>query len=150
MKQLIDDKDRKILEILQENSNLSTHKISKRTLIPVATVNNRINKLKDAGIIKQYTIIIDKKKLGFNVSAYILVTVSLAELKQEDMKMKDLIKIIKHNQFVESAHNVTGEVDIIIKMRMRDIDELNDYVVNTLSYYKGIEKTITALILKHN
>ena len=149
MKELIDEKDRKILDILEEKSNLSTHKISKRTLIPITTVNNRIKKLKKLGVIKKYTIDIDKSKLGFNLSTYIFVMVSLYELKKEGMKMKDLIGIIKKNQLIESVENVTGDVDIIIKMRARDINELNDYVVNILSYYKGVEKTRTALILQH-
>ena len=149
MKELIDEKDRKILDILEERSNLSTHKISKKTLIPITTVNNRIKKLKKLGVIKKYTIDIDKSKLGFNLSTYIFVMVSLYELKKEGMKMKDLIGIIKKNQLIESVENVTGDVDIIIKMRARDINELNDYVVNILSYYKGVEKTRTALILQH-
>ena len=150
MKDSIDEKDRKILEVLQENSNLSSYKISKRTLIPVTTVNNRIKKLKKLGVIKKFTVDIDKSKLGFSLAAYIFLTVSLEELKQENMKMKDLLKIIRNNPSVESADNLTGDIDIIVKMHVKDINELNDYVVNTVSYYKGIEKTKTALILKHN
>jgi len=149
MKDLIDEKDKKILEILEENSNLSTHKISKKTLIPVTTVNNRIKKLKELGVIKRYTVDIDKKKLGFNLSAYVLVLVSLDELKREKMKAKDLIKIIKKDPLVESVDNVTGDVDIILKMHVRDIHELNEYVVNDLSDYKGVERTKTLLILEH-
>jgi len=150
MKDLIDEKDSKILEILEENSNLSTHKISKKTLIPVTTVNNRIKKLKELGVIKKYTIEIDKKKLGYNLSAYILVTISLDELKREKMNMKDLIRIIEKDPDVDIAESVTGDVDIIIRMHIRGINELNDYIVNKLSYYKGVEKTKTALILTHN
>ena len=150
MKDLIDEKDRKILEILQENSSLSTHKISKKTLIPVTTVNNRIKKLKKDSVIKKFTIDVDKSKLGFNLVAYISIVVSLEELKREGMKMKDLLRLIRSNPLVESAENVTGDVDIILKMYAREINDLNDYVVNTLSSYKGVEKTKTALILKHN
>ena len=150
MKDLIDEKDKKILEILQENSSLSSHKISKRTLIPVTTVNNRIKKLKNLGVIKKFTVDIDKSKLGFSLVAYIFLTVSLEELKQEGMKIKDLMKIIRNNPLVESTDNVTGDVDVVVKMHVRDINELNDYVANTLSYYKGVEKTKTALVLKHN
>ena len=149
MKELIDEKDRKILEILEQNSNLSTHKISKKTLIPVTTINNRIKKLKKQGVIKKYTVEIDKKKLGFNLTAYILVSMSLDELKRENMKIKDLMKTIRNNPNVESVENVTGDVDMIVKMSVRDIHELNDYIVNSISYYKGVEKTRTALILEH-
>lgn len=150
MKDFIDEKDKKILEILQENSSLSSHKISKRTLIPVTTVNNRIKKMKKLGVIKKFTVDIDKGKLGFSLVAYIFLTVSLGELKQEGIKIKDLMRIIRSNHLVESVDNVTGDVDVVVKMHVRDINELNDYVANTLSYYKGVEKTKTALVLKHN
>ena len=76
-----------------------------------------------------------------------LPLLSLKELKEDGMKIKDLIKIIKKNPFVESVEHVTGDVDIILKMSVMDINELNDYVVNTLSHYKDVGKTTTALIL---
>lgn len=148
MKHLIDKKDNKILELLKENSTLSTHKISKKTLIPVTTVNNRIKKLKNLGVIKNYTIEIDKRKLGFNFSAYILINVSLRELNQEGMTTKDLKSLINKNPNVESVYNVTGDIDIILKIHVKNINELNDYVVNTLVHYKGVENTTTALILE--
>ena len=147
MKGIVDDKDKKILEILQENSSLSSYKISKKTLIPVTTANNRIKKLKGLGVIKRFTIEIDKSKLGFNLAAYILINISLRELKEAGMTTKDLIRIIKKNPNIESVDNVTGDVDVILKIRAVDIHEVNDYVVNTLSELKGVEKTRTALIL---
>ena len=147
MKEVIDEKDRKILEILKENSSLSTHKISKNTLIPITTVNNRIKKLKKIGVIKRYTVDVDKTKLGYTLAAYVFVHVSLEELKNNNMSIKDLMKTIRVNPLVEFAENITGDVDIIIKMRVHGIHELNDYIVNTLSYYKGVEKTKTAIVL---
>ncbi|MBI2546550.1 winged helix-turn-helix transcriptional regulator [Candidatus Woesearchaeota archaeon] len=56
MKETLDEKDLKILEILMEDSSLSTHKISKKTLIPVTTVLNRIRKLKALGVITRYSL----------------------------------------------------------------------------------------------
>ena len=47
MKELVDEKDKKILEILKENSSLSTYKISKKTLIPVTTVNKILSPFRD-------------------------------------------------------------------------------------------------------
>ena len=147
MKELIDEKDKKILEILKENSNLSSYKISKKTLIPVTTVNNRIKKLKKLGVIKKFTIEIDKGKLGFSLTAYILINISIRELHGGNMTVRDLVRLIKRNPNIESVDNVTGDVDIIAKISVGGINDLNDYVVNTLSGYKGVEKTKTALIL---
>src|SRR3989338_7450903 len=146
---IIDEKDRKILEILKENSNLSTHKISKNTLIPVTTVNNRIKKLKEQGIIKRYTLEVDRKKLGYRISAYIFVGVSLKELKEHKLRINDLLNSVRKSPLVDSAENATGDIDIIVKVHARDIDEMNAYVVNNLSELKGVEKTRTAIILEH-
>ena len=63
------------------------------------------------------------------------------------MKTKDLVKTIKTSPLVESAYLLSGDVDIIAKLYAKDINELNDYIVNVLSTYKGVEKTKTALIL---
>ena len=147
MKEIIDKNDMKILEILKEDSSLSTHKISKKTLIPVTTVNNRIKKLESNGIIKKYTIEIDKSKLGFNLLAYIFINLSNTELKASGMKVDDLIKMIRKNPFIESVEHVTGNIDIVLKMQVKGIEELNDYVVNTLSNLKGVEKTNTSFVL---
>ncbi|MEK6949248.1 MAG: Lrp/AsnC family transcriptional regulator [Nanoarchaeota archaeon] len=147
--ELIDEKDRKILEILKENSNLSTHKISKKTLIPVTTVNNHIKKLREQGIIKRYTIEVDRKKLGYTISAYVFVGVSLKELKENNLRINDLVKSIRKSPVVDSAENVTGDIDIIIKVHAKDIDEIKDYVVNNLSELKGVEKTRTGIILEY-
>ena len=146
---IIDEKDRKILEILKENSNLSTHKISKNTLIPVTTVNNRIKKLQEQGIIKRYTLEVDRKKLGYSISAYIFVGVSLKELKEHKLRINDLLNSVRKSPLVDSAENATGDIDIIVKVHARDIDEMNAYVVNNLSELKGVEKTRTAIILEH-
>ena len=147
--ELIDEKDRKILEILKENSNLSTHKISKKTLIPVTTVNNRIKKLREQGIIKRYTIEVDRKKLGYNISAYVFVGVSLKELKENNLRINDLVRSIKKSPVVDSAENVTGDIDIVITVHAKSIDEIKDYVVNNLSELKGVEKTRTGIILEY-
>ena len=148
MKEEIDKKDKKILEVLEESSNLSTHKMSKKTLIPVTTINNRIRKLKELGVIKKYTVEIDRKKLGFGLSAYIFIKVSLRELKQEGITIRELINLIKKNPNIESVENVTGDVDIILRIHASNINEINDYVINTISGYKGIDNTKTSLVLE--
>ena len=147
MKEIIDKNDMKILEILKEDSSLSTHKISKKTLIPVTTVNNRIKKLKNNGVIKKYTIEIDKSKMGFNLLAYIFINLSNTELKASGIKVDDLIKMIRKNPFIESVEHVTGNIDIVLKVQVKGVEELNDYVVHTLSNLKGVEKTNTSFVL---
>ena len=150
MKDTLDEKDLKILEILAEDSSLSTHKISKKTLIPVTTVLNRTRKLKSLGVIRKYTVDIDKEKLGKSLGAYVFVAVDNNVVKATGGGKGGLSKKILKNPLVESADEVTGHLDIIVKVRTSGIKELNDYVVNTLREYPGVTKTETLIILNPN
>jgi DNA-binding Lrp family transcriptional regulator len=149
MKINFDEKDRKILNVLKENSKLSSHKISKKTSIPITTVNNRIKKMQRNGIIKSFTVDIDMKMLGYQIAAYIFVQISLEELKRNNMKTRDLIGGIKKHPLVYYAENLTGDMDLLVKVFAKDINELNEYVVGTISTLEGVEKTRTSIILEH-
>ena len=143
----MDRKDEKILELLRENSKLTTHQISKKTLIPITTVHNRIKKLEKEGIIKKYTLELDNKKLGKTIAAYVHITVDYRLLKELKMSQQELAKKIKQVESVEEAAMVTGGTDIVIKVRAGDIDELDEFVTKKLRNIGGIEKTQTMVIL---
>lgn len=143
----MDWKDERILNVLKENSKLSTQQISKRVSIPITTVHHRIKKLEKDGVIKKYTVVLDPKKIGKPISAYILVTVNYNLLKQIKRTQHDLTKKLKSHDNVEEASMVTGGTDIIIKIRVKDIDELDDFVTKYLRNIEGIEKTQTTVIL---
>ena len=143
----MDKKDEKILELLKENSKLTTQQISKKTLIPITTVHSRIKKMEREGIINKYTLRLDHKKLGKNISAYILIVVDYKLLKENRISQHELTKKIRQNEFVEEAAMVTGGTDIIIKIRVKNVDELDYFVTKYLRNINGIEKTQTMVIL---
>ena len=143
----MDEKDKKILKLLKENSKLTTQQISKKTLIPITTVHNRIKKLEKEGIINKFTIELDNKKIGKNISAYIHIVVDYRLLKETKMSQDELANKLKQNEFVEEAAMVTGGTDIIIKVRVGNIDELDNFVTRYLRNINGIEKTQTMVIL---
>ena len=144
---MLDKKDLAIIEVLKQNSNLSTQQISKKTNIPITTVHNRIKKLEKEGIIESYTIKLNNKKIGKPIAAYILITVDYKLLQQLKIYQHDLAKKLKANPAVEEAAVITGAGDIIIKIRVKDIDELNEFVTIELRNIKGVEKTQTAVVL---
>ncbi|MFB6076000.1 MAG: Lrp/AsnC family transcriptional regulator [Candidatus Aenigmatarchaeota archaeon] len=143
----LDEKDRKILENLKENSDLTTRQISKRTIIPITTVHNRIKKMEEKGIIKKYTIVPDYKKLGKEIAAFILVEV---EYPKEDKKFsqEDVAKEIDKYGQVEQVSMVTGETDIVIKVRTENVDKLNDFLTKKLREIEGVNGTETMIVLK--
>ncbi len=144
---MLDNKDYKILDVLKNNSNLSTQQISKKTLIPITTVHHRIKKLCKEEIIKGYTVVLDYKKLEKGLSAYISITVDYHDLKNSKITQRDLARKISNLSQVEEVSILAGGTDILIKVRVKDIEEMDEFVTETLRNIKGIEKTQTMMIL---
>ncbi len=144
----VDNKDLRILEILKEGGDLTVRQVASRTLLPVTTVHHRIKRMKKLGIIKKFTIDIDYRKMGKAISAYVLVKVDSKYLKGFRRNQHDLVKDLKRFEFVEKADIVTGSIDIILLIRVKDIDELDRIIIEKLRDVQGIESTETLVILR--
>lgn len=143
----MDEKDERILDVLKENSKLSTQQISKKTSIPITTVHHRIKKLVGEGIIKRYTIDLDYKKIGKPISAYVLTNVDYKMLKQMKKTQQDIAKKLKLHQAIEEVSMITGITDIIIKTRVKDINELNNLIDRYIRNLDGVDRTQTLIVL---
>lgn len=144
----LDEKDLRILEILKENSRLSTYKIAKKTLIPVTTVHNRIKKLEREGVVEGYTVKLNNKKLGKEVSAYILVEFDINTMLAKKMGYYDLAREIRKPGIVEDLVYTTGQKDIIIKIRAHNMEEINNYLLGHLRKVPGILRSDTHVVLQ--
>ena len=142
----IDNKSQQILRILSENCKISSKELSKKTKIPLTTIYHRIKRLKESGIIKKYSIEIDQKKLGMNIVAYIMASVYYDP--EGKTSQKEIAKKINKLHFVESVDIITGEMDLIIKVRAKNIQQLNKLITEELRNIKGIDKTITLTVLE--
>ena len=139
----IDEKDLVILETLKENSELSMQKIAKKTGIPMATVHHRVKRLKKDGIIEKYTIRINKEKLGKKVIAHILVKIG------PKIDIINMLRTLTKNELVEAGSALAGEFDILLKVRVVDIDELDGFVLKYLRTFQEITETRTMIAFEN-
>ncbi len=77
---MIDDTDRKIIRVLQEDGRASLRKISEIVGVALGTVSNRVNRLEDTGIITGYSVRLDPEKIGLNTISGCLILNSTLEL----------------------------------------------------------------------
>jgi len=143
----MDSKDEKVLEMLEKNSKLTTSQIAKKTGIPITTIHNRIKKLEKLGIIKNYSVNLDYKKLNLPITSFISVNTKYTLLSGETLKQEDIAKEIRILKGVEEVNIMTGGTDILLKVRVKDIDGLNEFVIKKLRSIKGVDKTQTMIVL---
>jgi DNA-binding Lrp family transcriptional regulator len=135
----IDDLDIQIIKLLQEDSRLSYNKIAEKLGISVGTAYNRIKNLEERGILKGYTIIVDPDKVGYGLTALILVQAEgkhLTEVESEIAKIDN----------VTSVYDITGEFDIAVIARFKDRDGLNKFIKSLVSL-PYVKRTVTNVVL---
>lgn len=143
----IDEKDRKIIDILLQHGEYTTRQIAKKTLLPPTTVNNRIKKLKQNGTIKKYTIELAPDKIGKGFSAYVLISADLLRLKEKKKTQYDLVKEIRSLDFIERADIVSGGIDIVALIRVKDVSEFDKALLGKIQSLEGIDKTQSLIVI---
>ena len=131
----MDEKDIKIIKILKENSRASIRNIAKSTEIRPSTVHNRIKKFKDEGIIEKFTIDTNDDKVGEGFVVFMLIS---------GTPEKYLDNRFKNNLNIKEIYGITGEYDLLIKAKFKDMMEFNRFLIDFREkYHKSINKTIT-------
>lgn len=139
MLNMIDKKDQMILNELKKNSRNSTKNIAKNIQIPRVTVHDRIQKMKEKGIIKKYSTIVDYNKIGLNTKAFIFVSF----LHNTNVSQRELAKRIEKIKGVYGVHIISGEYDLLLKVRGKSLEEIGKFVVDKLRELKGVGRTLT-------
>jgi len=135
----IDEIDKKILNLLNEDGRMSYRKISRELDISVGTVHNRVDKFTKAGIIKKFVPIIDHSKIGYKLTTVIGVRVKGGVLKNWETKTA-------YHKNVLGVYDVTGEFDAILIAKFKDTNELDTFIKELLKE-PDVQRTYTQTVL---
>jgi DNA-binding Lrp family transcriptional regulator len=138
----LDEIDNRILELLLRDSRIPLAHISEEVGISSPAIRERINKLKQEGIIKGFSTIIDHKKLGLGLTAFIGLSMDESMCCQEDVF--DELQNIPH---VLEAHFTNGEEDILVKVVSENTESLVE-LLGEINAIDGVNRTKTMIALK--
>lgn len=131
----LDKKDKKIITILKNDARASIREISKATGIRPSTVHQRIKKLVENDVIEKFTVRLNDDKMEEGFASFMLISGSPERYLDE--------KILK-NQHVKGIYGITGEYDLLIKMKFKDMSAFNEFLLDFReNYSKHISKTLT-------
>ena len=112
----IDETDRKIRAALQEDASRSLDEIARAVGSSKTPVWNRIRKLREAGVIGQQTVMLDAEALGFEACFFVLIRTSEHEAEWQAR----FLKALQDRPEVQEAHRLAGDIDYILKVRVRN------------------------------
>jgi Lrp/AsnC family leucine-responsive transcriptional regulator len=139
----LDNTDRKILEILQANSNITNAQLAKEIGLSPAPTLERVNKLEGSGVIKSYHAVIDPSTVGIGVSTFVMVTL---KGHNKDNINKFIAAINKINEVVE-CHHITGAGDFILKVVSADISAYQQLMLDHVSNIEVVDRLKSMVIL---
>ena len=139
MSVMIDKKDEIILSELKKNARNTTKNIGKKVNIPRITVHDRIQKMIKNGIIKSFDVKIDYNKIGLPTEVFIFVSF----LPNAEISQRELAKRISKIERILEVHIVSGEYDLLLKVRGESLQEIGEIVIDKLRNINGVGKTLT-------
>jgi DNA-binding Lrp family transcriptional regulator len=135
----IDEVDKEIIRLLNEDGRMSYRKISRDLGISVGTVHNRVDKLMKTGVITKFVPLIDHSRLGYKLTAIIGVRVTGGVLKNWENQTA-------YHKNVLGVYDVTGEFDAILIAKFKDTTELDKFIKELLTE-PNVQRTYTQTVL---
>lgn len=136
----IDDVDRKILSILQVDGRAALSEIARRLDMGTATIHERANALEEEGYIRDYRAVLDPELLGRNEVGFIRVETTAGRSSEVAERLAEVTPI-------QEIHEVTGDADLLLKVRIADRQEMTD-LLRDIGQYEGVESTTTDMALR--
>lgn len=144
----LDEKDLAILNLIQENSKLTARQIAGKIKAPITTVFAKIKRMEEQDIIREYRAILAPEKLVSGTTAFILASVSYRSKDGGVTSQRIVAKEIARFLEVQEVHIITGDWDLIIKLRAEAVDSIGKFVVDKLRLINGLEKTLTCMVFE--
>ena len=119
----MDKIDHKILKILSKNARTSFKKISQDIGLTSPAVKNRIEKMEQEGIIKGYSLIVDKENIGYMITAFISIAME-SHLKSE------FFSFVDECPNIVECYGITGEYFALLKVHFASTMDLENFLIS--------------------
>ncbi len=140
METSLDPKDRQLLAILQEDGRLKRNELAERVGLSLPAVSERMRKLEARGIIQGYHAVVNHQALGFDLTAFIRVSVDGSS------HYKDFVARAVELPEVQECHSITGDGSHLLKIRTLNTASL-ERLLSTLQGWPGVKRTDTSIVL---
>ncbi len=139
----LDQLDLAILRAVQADGRLSNVDLARRVHLSPPATHARRRRLERAGLIRGYAALVDRERAGYDLLCFIQVNLQVHQLDQVE-KFRAAVRAMPE---VLECHHITGEHDYLLKVALRNRQDLEQFVVNRLTPAPGVGRIHTSLVL---
>ncbi|MFA4874239.1 MAG: Lrp/AsnC family transcriptional regulator [bacterium] len=137
---MIDPIDVTILEALQKQARTKRGELAEMTGLSIPAISERLKKLEDAKIIRSYGAMLDPRALGFDVAAFIFVTIDSSK------HYRAFLQRVQEQDEVLECHAITGRGTHLLKVRTNNTATL-EKLLSRIQSWEGVTQTMTSVVL---
>lgn len=144
----LDDKDALILRALQNNARLTNKELAAKVHLSTTPTFERVKRLEQLGVIKQYATILDANKL--NKGFAVFCSIKLKTINSE--KASEFTKLINNIPEVTECYNISGRFDYLLRIQSPDMKYYQQFLLNVIGHFDNIanlESTFVMEEVKH-
>ncbi|MDP7166029.1 MAG: Lrp/AsnC family transcriptional regulator [Candidatus Marinimicrobia bacterium] len=137
---MFDKKDIQILEILEADGRSTASDIAKKVDLSIPAVGERIKKLTEKGLIKQFSAILDHKQIGLDLTAFVFI------ISEHSDHYNEFVEKTKETKAIVECHSITGGGSHILKVRVKNSQALEDFLYE-IQNWPGVSRTQSNVVL---
>ncbi len=137
----LDELDMAILGKLEADAKMTLLELARQLGAPRSTIRERIQRLERNGVIRGYTALIDPQRLGFGIQVIVQVT------RDQRIPVEDFVSAISAVPEVTRVQLITGEIDELVTLYVRDVDHLRTVLYASIGSIPGVIRTNTVVVL---
>jgi Lrp/AsnC family transcriptional regulator, leucine-responsive regulatory protein len=140
----LDRLDQKILAALQRDGRLSHVELAARVGLTPTPCTRRVRELEAAGVIEGYTAVLDPRKVGHAIQAMVQIKL---ERHSDELAERFRRELLERPE-VMACYVMTGEMDFLVHVVVRDIDALSDFTLRRLLRMSGVRDVRSSIVLE--
>jgi DNA-binding Lrp family transcriptional regulator len=142
----LDAVDIKILEVLQGDARITTKALADQLNLSTTPVFERVKRLEREGLIKKYVALVDNKKLGLRLIAFISISLT----KHSRSYLEKFVNEVEQYPEVMECYHIAGNYDFLLKVVVRSMEVYETFVLTKLSTIANLGQVQSSFVLSEN
>ena len=136
--------DRRLLEILQKEGHLTNLELAERVSLSPSACLRRVRALEQGGVIRRYVALVDPRKVGLGLMAFVNVKLE----KRGRMPADAFNRAVRDWPEVLACHSLTGDMDYLLRVQVENLDHFSRFVMDSLLKHPGVLDVKSSFVLE--
>lgn len=140
----LESEDHRILSVLQHRGRITNTELADEVAMSTSPCWRRVRRLEDEGVIRGYRAVVDRKRVGFGVMAFMNVQLDRHSEAEQLRFQEEVTKIPQ----VVGCYVIAGNSDFLLQVVARDLEDYSSFAITKIGRLPGIRAMNTSFVLK--